>query len=93
MKSAQTISINTDAFYELLDQVLQRITEVHGLEKADRWVSADECMKILNIKSRTSLWELKSQGKIAYSQVSRKIVLYDRFSVLDYINQNRREAF
>lgn len=93
MDSGRVICLHSNAFYELLDQVIDRINSVHGLDKADRWVSAEECMRLLNIKSKTTLWELKSQGKLAFSSVTPKIVLYDRFSIMDYLNLNRKEAF
>lgn len=93
MSSAKSIVINSDAFYELLHQVVERIAEVHGLDKANRWISAEDCMTMLNIKSRTTLWELKAEGKIAYSQVSKKVTLYDRISVLEFINKQRKKAF
>lgn len=89
----KTICLNSDAFYELLDKVVEHITDTYKLEKAERWISADACMELLNIKSRTTLWELKTQGKIAYSQISKKVVLFDRHSVLEFISVNKREAF
>lgn len=93
MSYPKPICLNSDAFYELLDRVVEHITDTYRLERAERWISADECMELLNIRSRTTLWELKAEGKIAYSQVSRKVVLFDRRSVLEFIGKNKREAF
>jgi predicted DNA-binding transcriptional regulator AlpA len=93
MNAAKPICLNSEAFYELLDQVVEHITDTYKLDKAERWISIDECMTLLNVKSRTTIWELKTKGKISFSQISSKIVLFDRHSVLDYIASNKREAF
>jgi hypothetical protein len=93
MNSTKPICLNSDAFYELLSHVVEHITETYRLEKADRWVSTEECMRLLNIKSRTTLWELKTEGKIAYSQISKKVILFDRHSILEFIDSNKREVF
>lgn len=93
MSTSKPICLNSDAFYELLDRVVEHITDTYRLEKAERWISTDACMELLNIKSRTTLWELKTEGKIAYSQVSRKVVLFDRHSVLEFISANKRGTF
>jgi hypothetical protein len=93
MNLPKTICINSEAFYELLTHVVEHITDTYGLEKADRWVSTEECMRLLNIKSRTTLWELKTEGKIVYSQISKKVILFDRRSILEFIDSNKREVF
>jgi hypothetical protein len=92
MKS-QLICLHSDAFYELVHHVVEHITDTYKLDKSERWISTEECMKLLNIKSRTTIWELKTQGKIAYSQISKKVILFDRHSVLDFIGSNKREVF
>lgn len=93
MSTSKPICLNSDAFYELLDHLVEHITDTYKLEKAERWISTEECMSLLNIKSRTTIWELKTQGKITYSQVSKKVILFDRHSVLDFISKNKREIF
>lgn len=93
MKANEIISIRSDAFYELIDCVIEHISTIYNLDKANRWVSAEECMRLLNIRSRTTLLEMRAQGKIAFSQVSHKNILYDRQSILAYIQSNKKETF
>jgi hypothetical protein len=54
--NTKPICLNSDAFYELLDKVVEHITDTYNLEKAERWISADACMELLNIKSRNVLF-------------------------------------
>jgi len=50
-------------------------------------------MGILKIKSTTTLQKLRDEGKIAFSQPQKKIILYDRDSINEYIAAHVRETF
>ena len=56
-----------------------------------RWIKTAECMKLLGITSKTTLWRLRN-GFIRYSKMG-KTILYDRESVLDYIERNAKDTF
>lgn len=90
MNSNETICINTAAFYALLDQVIERVDEKYEQSKEPKWIASDEVMKMLNISSRTTLQTIKDSGDVRVSIMSKKVVLYDRQSVLAYIEKHSK---
>ncbi len=88
----QVICLEEAAFYELVEQVVARLKEKHGEEK-DKWISDEQAMQLLNIKSKTTLQKLRDEGKIRFTQPQKKIILYDRESLLAYLEQNVRNTF
>ncbi|MGA0556800.1 helix-turn-helix domain-containing protein [Larkinella sp. VNQ87] len=88
----QVICLEEEAFYALVEQVVARLKERNGQEK-DKWISDEEAMRLLNIKSKTTLQKLRDEGKIRFSQPQKKIILYDRDSVETYLERNARNPF
>jgi len=88
----QIICLEETAFYALVEQVVARLQAKYG-EENDRWVSDEQAMQLLNIKSKTTLQKLRDGGKIRYSQPQKKIILYDRNSIYDYLEKNVRNTF
>ncbi len=88
----QVICLEEAAFYALVEQVVARLQEQHGPAK-DKWISDVEAMALLNIKSKTTLQKLRDAGKIRFSQPQKKIILYDRDSIDEYLERNSRNTF
>ncbi|PSR55792.1 DNA-binding protein [Adhaeribacter arboris] len=88
----QVICLEESAFYALVEQVVARLKEKHNEEK-EKWVSDEQAMQLLNIKSKTTLQKLRDEGKIRYSQPQKKIILYDRDSIDAYLEKNARNPF
>jgi Helix-turn-helix domain len=88
----QVICLEEPAFYSLVEQVVARLKETHGEEK-EKWISDEQAMQLLNIKSRTTLQKLRDEGKIRFSQPQKKIILYDRESIEAYLERNARDTF
>lgn len=42
-------------------------------------------MHAMNIKSKTTLQKLRDEGKIRFTQPQKKIILYDRESIEQYL--------
>lgn len=59
----------------------------------DKWVRSVEAMELLGIKSKTTLQKLRDEGKIRFSQPYKKVILYDRESILKFLNANSKETF
>jgi hypothetical protein len=76
----EVICLEDEAFYSLIEQVVQRLKEKHNI-KEDRWISAIEAMDKLRIKSKTTLQRLRDEGRIRFSQPDKKNVLYDVESI------------
>lgn len=87
----QVHCLEDKAFYELLDNVIAYIKENH--QEKDKWVSDEEAMRLLNIKSKTTLQSLRDEGKIRYSQPQKKIILYDRLSIDLYLEKYAKNTF
>ena len=88
----EVICIEDVAFYSLVEKVIERIKEKHDV-KIDKWISGEEAMRILRITSKTTLQKLRDEGKIAFSQPEKKIILYDTDSINDYLKKNIKAPF
>lgn len=88
----QVICLEEAAFYELVEQVVARLGEKHKGEK-EKWLTGEEAMKLLNITSKTTLQNLRDSGKIRFSQPQKKVILYDRESIMSYLDKNARNPF
>ncbi|TKT93302.1 helix-turn-helix domain-containing protein [Dyadobacter frigoris] len=88
----QVICLEETAFYALIEQVVSRLKESNG-DLKEKWISDEQAMQFLNIKSKTTLQKLRDEGKIRFSQPQKKIILYDRESIMAYLEKNSRETF
>lgn len=88
----QVICLQDDAFYALIDEVVARIKEKNSF-KDEKWISSDEAMEKLRIKSKTTLQKLRDEGRIRFSQPDKKIILYDVDSINDYLEKHSHETF
>ena len=88
----EVICLEEDAFYELIEQVVSRLSEKQNTSP-ERWIDGETAMRKLNIKSTTTLQGLRDTGKIRFSQPSKKIILYDSFSINEYLDQNAKDTF
>ena len=88
----QVICLEEEAFYQLVEQVVARLKDLHGPQK-EKWISDVEAMELLNIKSKTTLQKFRDEGKVSFSQPQKKIILYDRDSIIKYLDDNARKTF
>tara|TARA_R110000765_G_scaffold223743_2_gene327842 strand:- start:1169 stop:1438 length:270 start_codon:yes stop_codon:yes gene_type:complete len=88
----QVVCLQEEAFYALFDKVVEHM-ESKRKDKPAKWIDAEEAMLLLNIKSTTTLQKLRDEGKIRFSQPQKKIILYDRDSINEYIEKYVRETF
>lgn len=88
----QVICLQEDAFYALVNEVVARVKERQGIKK-DKWISPEEGMAKLRIKSKTTLQRLRDEGKIRFSQPEKKLILYDVESIYEYIEKHVKETF
>ena len=52
------------------------------------WVGQEEAMKVLGVKSKTTLQKLRDENKIIYSQHQPKSIMYNYNSLLKYLADN-----
>jgi len=88
----QVVCLQEEAFYALFDKVIEHVHS-KTQDKPTKWIDGEEAMNLLNIKSTTTLQKLRDEGKIRFSQPQKKIILYDRVSINEYIEAHVRETF
>lgn len=88
----EVICLESEALYGLVEKVVERIKEKNNI-KHDKWVDTQTAMQILQVKSKTTLQTLRNSGKIRYTQPQKKIILYDRDSLNEYLDNHTRFTF
>jgi hypothetical protein len=88
----QIICVEEVAFFALIDQVIEQIKTKKSVDE-NKWISGLEAMDILRIKSKTTLQKLRDEGKIRFSQPEKRIILYDRDSIREYLDDFVYETF
>ena len=90
----EVICFEDRAFFAMIDKLELYIdNKKPKLVQGDKWISGIEAMNMLRIKSKTTLQKLRDEGKIRYAQPEKKIVLYDRQSIEDYLEDFTYETF
>ena len=87
----EVICLEEKAFYELVEHVANKISEKANHDW--KWISTEEAMKLLNIKSKTTLQRMRNAGKIRFSQPYKRVILYDRDSLNEFLERHARETF
>lgn len=85
------ICIEDKAFLELMRRVIEYMKERDTRES--KWVSPKEAMEILGIKSKTTLQKLRDEGLVRFTQPERRIILYDRESLYEYLEAFAKNPF
>jgi hypothetical protein len=88
----KVICLEDAAFFVLVEKVLERFTDL-SQPKKDKWISGIEAMELLHITSKTTLQKLRDEKKIRASQPEKRIILYDRDSIIDYLEDFIYETF
>ena len=90
--SINIICLESDAFHALVDEVVARISEKKDITN-DPWISDEEAMAILRISSRSTLQRYRDEGMVRYTQPSKKVILYDRESIMKLLEKNAKDRF
>lgn len=77
-----------------MDEVISRLTVPDSsTPPQDEWIDLEEVMRMLKIRSKTTIQKLRDTGKIRYSKLGPKQILYHRPSILAFIENNAKETF
>jgi hypothetical protein len=87
------ICIEEKAFLTLIGEVIKYVKSEIKPVIADRWIGKKEAMRLLRIKSPTTLQKLRDEGKIRFSRPEKKHIVYDRDSINEYIEAHAKEPF
>lgn len=88
----EVICLEEAAFFALIDRVADHLEQSKG-SVPDKWIDGKEAMRMLNIKGLSTLQNLRDEGKIRFSKPSKKIIMYDRDSINEYLEQHSKETF
>jgi hypothetical protein len=88
----EVICLESEAFYALVEEVVDRLKEKQGIAH-DKWIDDEEAMSLLRISSKTTLQKYRDEGFIRFSQPSKKLILYDRDSIHEFLEKNSKDTF
>jgi hypothetical protein len=79
-------------FMALVETVIERLSEktAEGAYQPD-WISKEEALKTLNIRSKTTLAKLRDEGDIVFTRPKPKLILYSRSSILSYLEKHTQK--
>ena len=86
------ICLESQAFYAILDAVMERFDRKQS-QSDYNWIDEKEAKRMLGGSSRTTLQKYRDEGKIRFTQPSRRVILYDRQSILDFLDANAKDTF
>jgi hypothetical protein len=86
------VCLEERAFYALFDKVVEHIEKKFD-QQPHKWIDGEEAMSLLNISSKTTLQKLRDTGKIRFSQPQPRIILYDRNSIDEYLENHAQDTF
>lgn len=90
------IVFESEAYHNLQKEMLQMVRTaireakeeaMRNMDPAYDWLDADEAKKLLGIKGKTKLQELRDFDEIVYSKAG-KVIRYSKTSILEYLNRN-----
>ena len=93
----EVIVIESQAFEQLkleikqyVKQALKELLEEKNLAENKEWITIEEAMKLLPLKSKTTWQKLRDSGTIEISQApGSRNILYSKKSIQNYLNKNR----
>jgi hypothetical protein len=86
----EIICLDSAAFFSIIDNVVNYVKSI--THKEDKWLSTDQSMQRLHIKSKSTLQKLRDEGSIRYSHPEKKWILYDADSIDEYLNKHAKDA-
>lgn len=91
VKDIITIKGNLD-----LERLANRLAELIMAKQADKnptWITEHEVMAITGLKSKGQIMKIRQQGLVKYTQPYKRVIMYDKQSVLDFLNKHVRQPF
>ena len=92
-KQDNFIIIKESNLLDLAGKLITHFEKLQGKEHKEVWIDTVDAKRLLGLKSDTSIFNLRTQGKIEFSQPSRKVILYKRDSILAYLEKHSHKTF
>ena len=78
------IAMDEASMMAFIDRILEEMENRFGKTELE-WIQEVDAMQILGIRSKTTLQRLRDEDLIRFTQPSKKIILYHRQSLLEYL--------
>jgi hypothetical protein len=88
----EVICLEDRAFEALVERLTSEF-RAKEIQSDSKWIKLEQLMSLLGVKSKTTIQKLRDEGKIKYAQINKKTILYDRFSVDDFLEANSHQTF
>lgn len=85
------ILMDEEAFYQAIQKLFQQFKAEQ--KEGDIYLSESETMKMLKITSKTTLWNYRNSGKLPYYQINKRVILYLKSEVEEFIKQHKVNTF
>ena len=95
----EVIIIDSKAFKKLKEDLFEEFKQVlieakketlAQLAMESDWISTQEAKKLLGIKSKSKMQQLRDYGEIVFTKPG-KIILYSKRSIITYLNKHQRK--
>lgn len=78
-------------FFKMLEEIHKNVL-LNKPKNSTEWITGGEVQKLLNIGSRC-LQDYRDSGKIGFSQIGKKVILYKMADVEDLLKNNYNKPF
>lgn len=94
-KNPEKLYILTDSetLFMLVKQIVLRLQSEDKKDNEKKYLSLSEVKSILNLKSSTSIQNLRDSGAVAFSMIGRRTIVYDKQSVYDFLEKRKKGTF
>jgi hypothetical protein len=89
---AKFICLDEPAFYALIEKVVARIKDEKDI-KEPLWLSGEEAMKKLKIKSKTTLAKIVANCEIVHTYASPRVIMYETASINECLKNKSIKPF
>lgn len=87
----EVVCLESTALFELCRLVIKELKPEFDTSQ-NEWLDPAEAMNLLNCK-KSKLQTIRDKGDIVFSQHSRKIILYSRTSIMEYLAKHTKQTF
>ena len=86
----EIIMFEKEAYWKMQSDLMKMFQETlkAANKPADDWISTDEAKKLLGIKSKSKMQQLRDHNCITFSKHGKKLIQYSKSSILAYLKKN-----
>lgn len=86
----QLLLVDKESLRQIIEEMLANY-EAKPQEKI--WVNQTVAMEILGLRSKSSMKRLRDENLVIFSQGMKKVILYKRSSLLEYLERNSNKTY